>query len=175
MAYFSPQFVLVVVILLSLEVLATFLYMKGIKLSPLSVSLPFLSFTPVFIILTGYFLLGERVSLYGAIGIGLVVMGSYIINLPLAKTGILEPIKAIKKEKGSFLLLQVALLYSITSVLGKKGLLLTDPWWFSSFYFTLLGISAGLVVKVLYRIKVWEFFKTQTKGVLWVGLTQALM
>lgn len=173
--YFSPQFMVVVGILLGLETLATFLYMKGIKVSPLSVSVPFLSFTPVFIILTGYFLLGEKVSFEGAMGILLVVAGSYVINFPSARLGWLEPIKAIKKEKGSFLLLQVALIYSITSVLGKKGLLLTDPLWFSSFYFTLLGISAGLVVKVFYQIEVGSFLKTQIKGIFLVGLTQALM
>ncbi len=175
LSYFSLKFVGTVSILLTLEITATILYMKGIKISPLSLTLPFLSFTPVFIILTGYLLLGEKISEKGALGIILVVMGSYCINLPSLKEGFLSPIKAIKKEKGSFLLLQVAFIYSITSVLGKKGLLLTNPLWFASFYFSILGIVSTLSMKVLYRIKILPFIKTNLKYILLVGLTQALM
>ncbi len=175
LSYFSLQFASTVSILLTLEITATILYMKGIKLSPLSLTLPFLSFTPVFIILTGYLILGEKISEKGALGIILVVMGSYCINLPALKDGFLSPVKAIKKEKGSLLLLQVAFIYSITSVLGKKGLLLTNPLWFASFYFSILGIVSTLSMKVLYRIKILPFIKTNLKYILIVGLTQALM
>ncbi len=52
--------------------------------------------------LTGYLILGERVSGFGAVGILLIVRGSYFINLPSIKQGFLAPIEAIKKEKGSF-------------------------------------------------------------------------
>jgi len=173
--YFSSQFVSNVSLLLFLEITATILYMKGIRLSPLSLTIPFLSFTPVFIMLTGYILLGEKISENGAIGITLVFLGSYCINLPSVKEGFLAPIKAIKKEKGSFLLLQVALIYSITSVLGKKGILLSNPLWFASFYFSILGIASTLSMKILYRIKLCEFVKTNFKPILLIGLTQALM
>jgi len=105
----------------------------------------------------------------------LVFLGSYCINLPSVKEGFLAPIKAIKKEKGSFLLLQVALIYSITSVLGKKGILLSNPLWFASFYFSILGIASTLSMKILYRIKLCEFVKTNFKPILLIGLTQALM
>lgn len=173
--YFNFQFVNNVSLLLLLEITATILYMKGIRLSPLSLTIPFLSFTPVFIMLTGYILLGEKISENGALGITLVFLGSYCINLPSVKEGFLAPIKAIKKEKGSFLLLQVALIYSITSVLGKKGILLSNPLWFASFYFSILGIASTLGMKILYRIKLCEFVKTNFKPILLIGLTQALM
>ena len=174
-SYFSFQFVSNVSLLLILEITATILYMKGIKVSPLSLTLPFLSFTPIFIILTGYVLLGEKISKEGALGIILVVAGSYCINFPSIKEGFLAPIKAIKKEKGSFLLLQVAFIYSITSVLGKKGLLLSNPLWFASFYFSILAIVSTLSIKILYRIKLWEFIKKYYKAILVIGLTQGLM
>ncbi len=173
--YFSSNFVFTVSILLILEIIATLLYMKGIQISPLSLSLPFLSFTPIFIILTGYILLGEKISKLGALGIFLIVLGSYCINLPSIKEGWLSPIKAIKKEKGSLLLLKVAFIYSITSVLGKKELLLTDPVWFASFYFSLLGVFATLVIKIFYKIKILDFIKKHKNAILLVGGTQALM
>ena len=175
LSYFSFQFVSNVFLLLLLEITATILYMKGIKVSPLSLTIPFLSFTPIFIILTGYLLLGEKISEKGTLGIILVVTGSYCINLPSIKEGVLAPIKAIKKEKGSFLLFQVAFIYSITSVLGKKGILLSNPLWFAGFYFSILGIVSTFVIKIFYKIKLWEFIKIHYKPILLIGLTQALM
>ncbi len=173
--YFSLELAFTTSILLILEIIANFLYMKGIQISPLSLSLPFLSFTPVFIILTGYLILEERISSLGVIGIFLIVFGSYTINLPTLKEGFTAPIKAIIKERGSFLLLQVALIYSLTSVLGKKGLLLTDPLWFASFMFSVLGIIITIIVKLLYSINISKLIKNHFKPFLAVGLTHALM
>ncbi len=173
--YFNYTFLFNLSLLLALEIIATLLYMKGIEISPLSLTLPFLSFTPVFVIFTGYIILGEKITLEGALGIILVVIGSYCINLPSIKEGLTGPIKAIKKEKGSFLLLQVALIYSITSVLGKKGLLLSNPLWFASFYFSILAFLTTLIVKIFYPVNLLSFIKKYYKPTLLVGLTQGLM
>lgn len=173
--YFDCPFLFNLSLLLILEITATLLYMKGIEISPLSLTLPFLSFTPIIIILTGYLILGEKITLKGALGIFLVLIGSYCINLPSIKEGLTGPIKAVKKEKGSFLLLQVALIYSITSVLGKKGLLLSNPLWFASFYFFILGLLTTLTIKIFYSINLLSIFKKHYKPVLLVGLIQGLM
>lgn len=55
--------------LLPLEILAMWLYMTAIREAPLSLTLPYLAFTPVFNTLTGYVLLGETVSATGFAGI----------------------------------------------------------------------------------------------------------
>ena len=57
---------------LPLELSAYFLYMRALKLSPLSLSLPFLAFTPVFMILTGRFILDESITPGGSLGIGFI-------------------------------------------------------------------------------------------------------
>ena len=66
------------------------LYMRAIRESPLSLTLPYLAFTPVFNILTGYIFLGEQVSSAGMAGIVLVVCGAWLLNLDaasIARTG----------------------------------------------------------------------------------------
>jgi len=55
-------------VLIPLDTFAFYLYMKAIKLSPLSLSIPFLCFTPVFMILTGLIVLNEVPSGWGVIG-----------------------------------------------------------------------------------------------------------
>ena len=173
-SFFTHSFLLVVFLLLFLEMIATVFYMKGIKASPLSASLPFLSFTPVFVVLTGYLILGERVSYAGFAGILLIVLGSYFIHLPERKS-LFDPFVKIYKEKGSRYLLITAFIYGLTSVLGKKALLLSEPVFFASFYFSALGIAGLIFAKAFGRIRVFEVSRASLREVLLVGGTQALM
>jgi len=128
------------IIAIPLEILALLLFMKGIKSSPIALTIPFLSFTPVFIILTGFLILGELPSLYGAIGILLVVMGAYVLNIRSWRRGVLAPFKAILEERGSVLLLIVALIYSMSSVLGRKMVLNSSPMFLACLYSPVLAV-----------------------------------
>ena len=162
---------------LPLEIVAIWCYMKAIKISPLSLTLPFLAFTPIFMIITGWIMLGEKISLPGLIGIVLIVIGSYSLNLSQVKTGIWGPIKAVVKEKGSRLMLIVAFIYSITSTIGKLGVIHSSPSFFGITYFTCLSLlmlgalplvpgakvgriaskpSAGLVLGIIYAIMIFS-------------------
>jgi drug/metabolite transporter (DMT)-like permease len=73
-----------------LEVIAFLCYMRAIKVSPLSLTLPFLAFTPALVILTGFIILDEELNMYGAMGIMLIVTGSTLSIFPLQK-GIFLP------------------------------------------------------------------------------------
>lgn len=129
---------------LPLEALAFYCYMSAIKRSPLSLTLPFLAFTPVFIILTGWLILGETITNPGIAGIILIVIGSYFLNISHIRTGLLAPFKAIIREPGSWLMLLVSFIYSLTSTIGKKAILHSNPYFFGVTYFiifTLLMLS----------------------------------
>lgn len=125
---------------LPLELLAVLCYMQAIKRSPLSLTLPFLAFTPMFLILTGWVVLGETVTWTGALGIFLIVTGSYCLNLSKTKDSLLGPVRAVLKEQGSMLMLLTAFLYSLTSVIGKAGVLHSSPWFFGITYNTGLSL-----------------------------------
>lgn len=174
-AFQNPEFLKTVGLLLPLETLALLLYMEAIRISPLSLTLPFLSFTPAFIILTGYLVLGEKLSWQGIGGIGLVVMGSYLLHLPTLTEGPLAPFRALLREKGSLLMVAVALIYAVTSVLGKKAILLSNPLWFAGTYFVILGLFVPAVLKIVFRPEIRLFIERNIKGVLALGLAQALM
>lgn len=149
---------------LPLEVLAMLLYVIAIRDSPLALTLPYLAFTPVFTVLTGLVVLGERVSSQGLAGILLVVMGAYALNLQHVRLATprswLAPLLAIGRERGSRLMLMVAVLYSVTSVLGKGALQYMPAASFGPLYFVLLGLFTVLLfglrepraVAVLWRL-----------------------
>jgi drug/metabolite transporter (DMT)-like permease len=125
---------------LPLEILSIVLYTKALKLSPLSLTLPFLSLTPLFLILVSYVILGEKVSLWGGLGILLIASGSYTLNISKIKEGLFEPLRAITREKGSILMIGVALIYSITSSLGKMAIEHSSPLFFGATYFTAIAL-----------------------------------
>ncbi len=120
---------------LPLEVTAMLLYMRAIKVSPLSLTVPFLAFTPAFVILTGYLFLGEVLTAQGVTGIGLVVIGSYVLNLSRARERWLAPVTAVFREQGSWLMLLTGFIYSFTATLGKMAILHSSPPFFGVTYF----------------------------------------
>jgi drug/metabolite transporter (DMT)-like permease len=127
-----------------LEAMALVLYMRAITISPLSLTLPFLAFTPVFLIGTGLLLLGELPNGPGAGGIVLIIAGSYILNAESARAGWLEPLRAIGRERGSLLMLAVAFIYSLTTALGKMAIRMSTPVFFGAFYPALLALVLGV-------------------------------
>jgi drug/metabolite transporter (DMT)-like permease len=140
MARPDNQYFLAVASAAPLEVCAIYCYMKAIKVSPLSLTLPFLAFTPAFMIVTGRIFLGEKLGAAGITGIVLIVAGAYCLNISSLRNGFLSPIRAIFKEPGSRLMLLVAFIYSITSVIGKIGVLHSNPYFFGSTYFIALTL-----------------------------------
>jgi drug/metabolite transporter (DMT)-like permease len=135
--------------LVPLEMAAMLLYMKAIRDHPLSLTLPYLAFTPVFVILTGYLLLGEHVDSGGALGILLVVAGAWLLNQEHARFGDWRswgtPLAAILHEPGSRMMMAVAFLYSLTSVMGKGAMRYLPANRFGAFYFVLLAAASILL------------------------------
>ena len=125
---------------LPLEILAILLYYRAIRVSPLSLTLPFLSATPIFLIAISFFLTGQGVSILGGAGIALIGLGGYTLNLSALRSGILEPIRAIGRERGSLYMLIIAGIYAVTSALGKSGVAHSSAAFFGATYFLALGL-----------------------------------
>ena len=106
----------------TLNLITTVLYMKAIKASDLSVTVPMVTFTPLFLLLTSPIIVGEFPPLKGILGILLIVFGSYLLHLKEKHKGILAPFKAIITEKGPRLMLVVAFIWSVTSNIDKVGI-----------------------------------------------------
>ena len=141
-------FLLVYPINLLLNFFAFYLYFSAIKVSPLSLSLPMLSFSPVLLLFTSRVMLGEELSGMGILGVLMVFAGSYILNVSKIRAGLLEPIKAIFKERGSVYILIVVVIWSITANLDKIGLISSSPIFWSFSMSLGLGILGLLVLKL---------------------------
>ena len=127
---FSWQLVIFLGIFCILNVVGRILYIKSIHLSGLSKTVPFLSFTPVFLILTGFIILGETPNLFGLSGLILIVGGSYVLTCNRFGESVFTAIRNIKNEKGVLLAIATAFVWSITSSFGKKTVMLSSPVFF---------------------------------------------
>ncbi len=121
------QFWIALLVSGTLNVITTILYMRAIKLSDLSLSVPMVTFTPLFLLLTSPLLVGEFPGIYGLAGIIFIVTGSYTLNIKERSRGYLAPFKALVREKGPKLMLMVAFLWSITSNFDKLGVQDSSP------------------------------------------------
>ncbi|THB68014.1 MAG: DMT family transporter [Desulfovibrio sp.] len=133
----------------------------AIKLSPLSVTLPFLSVTPALVIVTGFLFLGELPGPWGAVGVFAIVVGGYVLNLDSGGKGaLLGPIRAIAREKGSLLMLLAASIWGVAAVFGKLVVQQSSPlygcaWFFLIHNTALLGalLATGKVRLGIYAVR----------------------
>jgi len=155
MPVFGNQFLPALIIGGLLNVAATILYMKAIKLSDLSLTMPMITFTPMFLLITPPLLIGEFPGIFGVIGIFLIIIGSYMLNIKKKFQGYLGPFRALFKEKGPRLMLVVAFIWSITSNFDKIGLLNSSPilWVISINLFATLCMFPIMLYKSGKRIR----------------------
>jgi drug/metabolite transporter (DMT)-like permease len=131
----------------SLNVVAFSLYIRAIKLGDLSLTVPLVTLTPLFLLVTSPLIVGEWASPIDAIGVLLIIIGSYILNLgakpgePSQPRAYLAPIRAMIHNPGSRLMLIVALIWSVTSTVDKIGVQNSSPLMWAASLFGFIGTA----------------------------------
>jgi uncharacterized membrane protein len=70
----------------ALRLISLLLYQTAIQLSPLSTTIPYLSFTPAMLLATAYLMIGEVPSWSGLIGVMIVTFGGYLLAFSSTQT-----------------------------------------------------------------------------------------
>jgi drug/metabolite transporter (DMT)-like permease len=141
-----------------------FMYITAIKISPLSLTVPYLAFTPVFMIGTGYLMLNEVPDIWGIAGIGAVCVGSYVLNIDLKNRSFSGPLRAVFKETGSWMMLIVSFVFSISAVLGKVAILHSSVLFFQMSFFAVLNLMIIVVFLLFGKIRLKTFVAYPVKG-----------
>lgn len=119
----------------------------AVSLSPVSRTVPYLCFSPAFVVLNEYLLLGAVPRPAGVAGVLLVVAGSWVLNVGGSAVGgdngfiarVLRPFRALAQERGSRVMLGVALLWSVGSVLNRQMVLHAAPAVAGGVFFAIYG------------------------------------
>lgn len=125
------------------------LYFKAIKRSEISVTLPLITLTPLFMLITSPIMIGEFPSKLGLGGILLIVAGTYISNMSEDPKKVFAPFVSLVKNQGSRYMLLVAFIWSITANIDKIGVEETSPvfWAFSKDFVILFYLLPILLKK----------------------------
>ena len=151
-----------------INIMAYVLYLNAIKISPISLSVPFLAFTPALMILTGFLVLGETINFWGTIGIVLIILGSYILHFKKNQLNFSAPFSAFIHEKGSWYMLIVAVLFAFAAVIGKKAILHSSPLFFSYSFFLVFNVLILIGLFVRGKNNWQKIIRNSPKG-LWLG------
>jgi drug/metabolite transporter (DMT)-like permease len=126
----APFFVWLVWLSIEVVLVAcnTLIYFRALQITPISLCMPYISFTPVFLLYTNRVMNNETITLSATVGVLLIFIGSFVMHRQLFSEGWLEPIKAIWKERGCFLMLVAGFVNAITNPIDKTLVTMTDAF-----------------------------------------------
>jgi uncharacterized membrane protein len=127
---------------------ASYLFMSALRMGDLGLTYPLLALTPLFVIPIEWGMLGELPGPWGAVGIGLVVAGVYLLNFPERSAGVLAPFRALARNPGAVRMLVVAVLWSVSGTLDRVAVLESSPAFYA---LTLAGALSVLYLPLVLR------------------------
>ncbi|GAB4363426.1 MAG: hypothetical protein Kow0042_01320 [Calditrichia bacterium] len=123
----------------SINLFAWLLFFQALEAADLAHTMPFTSFTTLFLIPVAFVLLRELPDQTGVAGILLVFLGGYGIHLK--KMNLFEPLKNIFHNKGTRLMLMVALMWSVSATVEKVAVLSSSQAFYGVTINTLLALA----------------------------------
>jgi drug/metabolite transporter (DMT)-like permease len=134
-----------------LNIVAFTLYVRALKIADLSLTVPLVTLTPLFLLVTSPLIVQEQPTWADGFGVTLLVIGSYVLNLGAPKApedqknsavaNALAPLARMVRNPGSRLMLCVAFIWSITSTIDKIGVLNSSPLFWVISLFSVIALS----------------------------------
>jgi drug/metabolite transporter (DMT)-like permease len=150
-----PGYLVPAVTSVALNIVANLAFLMALQISPLSVTIPLLSLTPVFTTLLAIPLLGERPTLLQGLGILLVVAGAFGLNLAAEDGFSFSSLwRSWVREKGALWMVVVAFFWSLTVPLDKLALEHSS----GPFHGLVLngGVALGMLIALLWTRRLPE-------------------
>lgn len=119
---------------------AFLLFLKALHMSELSVAVPMLSLSPIFVIFTSAALNNVWPTLGGLLGILIVVGGVYALHFTKGHRSWLSPFRNIANHKGALIILAVCVLWSFVAPLKRVGIDNSDVSFYTAFFQILWAI-----------------------------------
>jgi drug/metabolite transporter (DMT)-like permease len=113
---------------IAVQIFANLMFLYGVARSPLSLTIPILSLTPVFTVGFGALVLGEVPSLQQLGGIVLIVLGLVWLYMPPeGGFALLRSFRRFAREPGARFMLAAALAWSFAAPIDKLGIQASSP------------------------------------------------
>ncbi len=170
----GPQYIPALLLGGTLNVLALFQFMRALQSSDMSLAVPFVSFTPIFLLFTSPLLVEDIPNTQDVAGILCIVAGAYFLQIQSKHQGWLAPFRSMMSHPGPRRMLSVALIYSFSSNFDKIGVQNSSPIFWSLSITCMMTIGFLLLLHVLPHPNT-STFHTNTLGILLlIGLFQTI-
>jgi uncharacterized membrane protein len=151
-----------------LDALAFIASTIAIKRSSISLLAPISSFNPVFTTLFAIVGLGEIPTLTKWVGIIIIVIGAYLLNIQVIKEGMLMPFKKLFTDKAVQLFLFANVIWGLTPIFQKQSLLTTTPH--APLFVSLIGffvMTLSILPFVYKKVSTIPSFVLQNHNAFW--------
>lgn len=129
---------------------ANLLFVEAVRRSPLSLTVPYLSFAPVLTLVAGFVLLGQVPGPWGVAGVLAVGGGAVLLNPPIPAVQSAERgWRRWIREPGSRLMLAVASLFAVSTAIDRLAILRANE----PVYAMVLTSSIALVLVALPSVR----------------------
>ncbi|WPL19060.1 phosphonate utilization associated putative membrane protein [Thiorhodovibrio winogradskyi] len=140
---------------------------------------PILTLTPGFVVVIEWLLTGQLPSFPGAFGLGLLMLGSYVLSLEPGVRGWSAPMVALVTNPGSLFTLAAALCFAAASTFGRVAIQLSDPLSFA----VMVALINPLILFAIFSLRQRDFYREvfspqvarHARALLGLGLLFALM
>jgi transporter family protein len=119
------NYFLYALLLILLNLVSLYLFLNVLKTGELSTYIPLLSFTPLFSAVYANLILKESLNYLQYAGIFFIIMGAYLLYLDKISSSIKKKF-SLFKNKNFFMVIIVALIWSLTPVLDKECMRYSD-------------------------------------------------
>jgi len=124
---FTPEFWKFLITVSILDTIAAVIYYKALSMSEISLLAPISSFNPAFVLIFATIFLHENPTPVKLIGILLIIIGAYLLNVDQIRAGIFKPVSKLLSDRGVKLFLVSNLIWGMTPILQKKAIFQTSP------------------------------------------------
>lgn len=141
----EPEFVPAVLTACISDVGALLLMSRALRSTGMGKAVPLLSLTPIFLLGTGLLILGEVPTIWGGVGVLIIVVGAYLLRLERGIGSLLTPFKLLLQDPGARYMMGTALLFSLTGPFFKKSIMHSGPFFSMAVSLPLSGLILWFV------------------------------
>ena len=140
----------------------------GYRSGDLSVIYPLTTMAPALVPLWGALFLGEKLAKAGFAGIGLIILGAYLIQFKSASfSATLDPFRRF--DRSVAFALCAAFFYSVGAAFDKAGITLADPLIWSYLLIVTMAIAESVLAAAL-GMGYWSFAKEHWRAAVGMAL-----
>ena len=156
-------------VLVVISLFSNFFFLRAVAIGDLSATIPLLALSPVFSAISGAALLGEQLTVVQMTGIGMVVVGCFLIHFEPKRQQIYSGTEKNRAElrKGSIYMVATAFLWATGTVIDKSAMQFVHPSVHASLELASIALILGAVLGVQKKLT-GPWIPTATRS--WFGI-----